>query len=163
MATIASKSSDASRRRRRLTTAVKQSVRELRSELSLLNYRVCAQLELNEVDLDCLDLITRHSPLSPSSLARRVGLHPATVTGIVDRLERGGWVVRDRDPYDRRAVILRYRADRNPELMRLYAGMNAAMDEICAAYSEADLELLADFLRRTTNAGRNATDELTSS
>jgi MarR family len=41
----------------------------------------------------CLDLITRHGPLSPSAPARRAGLHPATMTGILDRLERGGWVI----------------------------------------------------------------------
>jgi DNA-binding MarR family transcriptional regulator len=35
--------------------------------------------------------------LSPSVLARRAGLHPATMTGILDRLERGRWITRDRD------------------------------------------------------------------
>jgi hypothetical protein len=34
------------------------------------------------------------------------------------------------------------------------------MDQICARYSDAELELLADFLHRTANAGRMATDEL---
>jgi hypothetical protein len=34
------------------------------------------------------------------------------------------------------------------------------MDQICAGYSDDQLELLADFLRRTTDAGRDATDEL---
>jgi hypothetical protein len=46
--------------------------------------------------------------------------------------------------------------------MRLYAGMNTSMDEICAGYDDAELEVIADFLGRTTNAGRAATDELTS-
>jgi len=36
------------------------------------------------------------------------------------------------------------------------------MDRICAGYGETELELLADFLRRTADAGRNATDELAS-
>jgi hypothetical protein len=38
--------------------------------------------------------------------------------------------------------------------------MNTSMDRICAGYGETELELLADFLRRTADAGRNATDEL---
>jgi hypothetical protein len=46
------------------------------------------------------------------------------------------------------------------ELFGLYAGMNASMDQLCAGYSDTELELLADFLRRTTDAGRDATDEL---
>jgi DNA-binding MarR family transcriptional regulator len=147
-------------RRRRLTTAIKESLRELAIQLSLLNHHVSAHLALNDVDLDCLDLINRHGPLSPSALARLAGLHPATITGILDRLERGGWVTRDRDPSDRRAVAVRALHGRNAELIGLYAGMNASMDEICAGYTGAELELLAGFLRRTAAAGRAATGEL---
>ena len=95
-----------------------------------------------------------------SALARRAGLHPATMTGILDRLERGGWVARDRDPSDRRAVVVRALRERNAELLRLYSGMNASMDEICGGYGDTELELLADFLRRTANAGGRATDKL---
>ena len=39
--------------------------------------------------------------------------------------------------------------------------MNAAMDHILAGYGDQELELLADFLRRTTEAGRAAADILT--
>jgi hypothetical protein len=44
--------------------------------------------------------------------------------------------------------------------MRLYAGMNARMNQIYTGYEEKELELLADFLHRAENAGRSATDEL---
>jgi DNA-binding MarR family transcriptional regulator len=77
------------------------SLRDLGAQLSLLNHSVGARLELKATDLECLDLITGHGPLSPSALARRAGLHPATLTGILDRLERGGWIERGRDPSDR--------------------------------------------------------------
>ncbi|MBA2712444.1 MAG: MarR family transcriptional regulator [Rubrobacteraceae bacterium] len=155
-----SKDAESSRRRRRSNAEIKKSLRELRVQLSLLNHRVGTRLDLKDVDLDCLDLVVRHGPVSPSVLARRAGLHPATMTGILDRLERGGWVARDRDPADRRAVVVRALRDRSAELVRLYAGMNASVDEICAGYGEVELELLADFLRRTADAGRGATDEL---
>jgi DNA-binding MarR family transcriptional regulator len=150
------------RDRRRLTRAVKESLRELRNQLSLFHHQVGAKVALKDVDLDCLELIGRHGPLSPSALARRAGMHPATMTGILDRLQRGGWVVRERDPdaTDRRAVAVRALRGRNAELFRLYAGMNTAMDELCAGYTDAELELIADFLRRTTGAGRAAAEEL---
>ena len=151
---------EAARQRRRLTADIKASLRELRSQLSLLNHHVGAHVALKDVDLDCLDLINQHGPLSPSALARRAGLHPATMTGILDRLERGGWVARDRDPSDRRAVLVRALRDRNADLMRLYSGMNRSINQICAGYQDAELELLADFLRRTANAGRRAADQL---
>lgn len=149
------------RQRRRMTAAIKQSLRALRVQLAFLNLRVGAQLDLKDVDLDCLDLIASHGPLSPSALARRAGLHPATMTGVLDRLEQGGWVARERDPSDRRAVVVRARHERTAELMRLYAGMNSFMDEICAGYNDAELAVIADFLGRTTSAGRTAADDLT--
>ena len=42
-------------------------------------------------------------------------------------------------------------------MFELYAGMNSEMDEVCAAYDEKQLELITDFLRRSTDAGRAAT------
>src|SRR4051812_6497106 len=147
--------------RRRSTTAIKDSLRALSTQLSLLNHRVGAQLELKDADFDCLDLINRHGPLSPSALARRAGLHPATMTGILDRLERGGWIARDRDPADRRAVVIRALRERNAEIYARFAGMNGRMDELCAGYDETELTLLASFLDRVTEAGRIASDDLT--
>ena len=158
-----SEDADDRRRRRRLTTEIKESLRGLSTQLSLLNHQVGAHVDLKDVDFDCLDLITRLGPLSPSALARTAGLHPATMTGILDRLERGGWITRDRDPADRRAVLVRSLRDRNTEIYGLFSGMNTSMDELCGEYGEAELELLADFLRRTTHAGRAATDELAGS
>jgi hypothetical protein len=108
------------RRRRRLTTAIRVSPRELSIQLSLLNHRVSARLGLEDVDIDCLDLIARHGPRSPSALR-----------------------------------------DRTVELIRPYSGMNASMGQVCAGYQDAELQLLADFLRRTTTAAeRSVTEEL---
>ena len=144
----------------RLTRAIKESLRDLGAQLSLLNHSVGVRLDLKDTDLECLDIIARYGPLSPSALARRAGLHPATMTGIIDRLERGGWVARDRGTSDRRAVLIRALRDRNSELLHLYSGMNTSVDQICAEYSDAELRLLTDFLRRTADAGRTATDNL---
>ncbi|MFG2003183.1 MarR family winged helix-turn-helix transcriptional regulator [Spirillospora sp. NPDC048911] len=145
---------------RRAIVSIRETLRELSLQLSLLNRQVGAHLELKDVDLDCLDLVNAHGPLTPSALARRAGLHPATLTGVLDRLERGGWVVRERDPEDRRAVQVRAVRERNAELLGLFAGMNASLDQICGGYEQAELELIAGFLRRTADAGVEAVREL---
>jgi DNA-binding MarR family transcriptional regulator len=150
------------RKRRRLTSSVKAELRDLNIQFSLLNRRLGTCVNLKDVDWDCLDLINRIGPLAPSNLAAQTGLHPATLTGILDRLQRAGWITRERDPeaVDRRAVIIRANRDRNSELFRLFAPMNTRMDVLCADYSEAELELFAGFLRRITSAGSEATKEL---
>lgn len=152
--------------RGRLNRAIKESLRDLGAQLSLLNHSVGTRLDLKATDLECLDLITRYGPLSPSALARRARLHPATMTGILDRLERGGWIDRSRDSSDRRGVVVAATRGRGAEILRLYlvdSGMNTAMDQICSDYEDKELELLAGFLRRTADASRTAAQTLTES
>src|ERR1700733_850089 len=59
------------RDRRRLSNEIKESLRELTIQLALLNHQVVAHLDFKDGDLPCLDIISRHGPLSPSELARR--------------------------------------------------------------------------------------------
>jgi DNA-binding MarR family transcriptional regulator len=41
------------------------------------------------------------------ALADELGVPPSTLTGMLDRLVDGGWLERDRDPDDRRAVVMK--------------------------------------------------------
>src|SRR5690348_4847828 len=146
---------------RRLANGVKQALRDASLQLALLNHRMGAKLNLRDADFDCLNLLNQHGPLGPGALAKLAGLHPATMTGVLDRLEKAGWATRDRDPVDRRAVVVRAAPERGREIYELYAGMNGSMDEICADYSVEQLEIIEEFLRRTSAAGRNSAVQLT--
>ena len=91
--------------------------------------------------------------------SRRIGVAVSDGTGLLTSprtvLARSG------DPAaDRRAIVVRARRERLPDLLRLYAGMNRSMNRIYAGYSERELEAIADFLQRTAKAGRTATDQL---
>jgi DNA-binding MarR family transcriptional regulator len=148
------------RQRRELNRAIRQSMRDLAVQLSLLTHQIGGRLDLKGTDLDCLDLIDRYGPIGPGALARRTGLHPATMTGIIDRLERGGWITRERDPNDRRAITVQLVRTRGREILRLFGGMNTAMTQICAGYTDDELAVIADFVRRTAEAATEAAAEL---
>src|SRR5919202_217475 len=119
MRSIPARDADPRRRRGRLSRELRESLRDLSSQLFLLNHMVSGHVDLKAVDLQCLDLVARQGPLSPSALARRAGLHPATLPGTLARFGRGGWVVRGGDPPDRRAVVISAVGDRLPEVLRL--------------------------------------------
>jgi MarR family transcriptional regulator, organic hydroperoxide resistance regulator len=65
--------------------------------------------------------------ISISELARSVYLHPATVVGIVDRLERRGFVVRKRSKEDRRQVNVKLTAKGSSALRK---APGAAQDSV---------------------------------
>lgn len=146
--------------RRRLANGVKQALRDASLQLALLNHQVGARLKLRDVDLDCLNLLNQRGPMSPGALAKLAGLHPATMTGVLDRLEKAGFVSRDRDPDDRRAVVVRASRERGREVFDLYGGMSDSLDEICADYSAEQLALITEFLGRTAAAGHESTAKL---
>jgi DNA-binding MarR family transcriptional regulator len=160
MILIVSEEMMASRERRRRTTAVLTRLRDLRIELAVLNHRVGTRVELKDLDFDCLDVIARHGPLSPGALAARVGVHVATMTGILNRLEAGGWVDRVPAENDRRAVRVASTPDRQRELYRIFGGMNSRMAEICDDFTDEQLDVIAAFLDRTVAAGRASADDL---
>ena len=146
--------------RSQLNQEVRTALRDVSAQLSLLTHRIGGHLDLKDTDLQCLDLIDTQGPLSPSTLAKLAGLHPATMTGVIDRLERDGWITRERHPGDRRGVLLRVLPGRRQDVLRLASGMNAEMARICAGYPDRDLQTIAGFLRQTATAGRTAITQL---
>lgn len=53
-----------------------------------------------------LKTISQNESLSLSDLSERMYLHPSTITGVIDRLERKGYVTRSRDKVDRRVIYV---------------------------------------------------------
>jgi DNA-binding MarR family transcriptional regulator len=140
---------------------VQSGLRRLTQQIRTLNDAVGQHVELQPIDLAVLDLVDRAGPQSPKGISVAAGIHPATLTGILDRLEQGGWVQRVPDPADRRRVRVEPLTTRAGELIRLYAPMNKAIARLCAGYSPDELAAIVDFLERAADAGQAATDDLT--
>jgi DNA-binding MarR family transcriptional regulator len=116
-------------------------------------------LGLSASDGQFMTLLEFQGPLSPSDLARLSGLSSGTVTGVVDRLERAGYVKRDRHPTDRRKVIVSLNEERIArELGPLYAPQAARLASVVESYRPDQLELIADFLERVVGEPYGAQD-----
>lgn len=66
--------------------------------------RVERETGLTGPQLWAIKVVAESAPIKISELAHRMYLHPATIVGIVDRLEKRGLVERERSSKDRRVV-----------------------------------------------------------
>jgi DNA-binding MarR family transcriptional regulator len=108
-----------------------------------------------------LDLLQRLGPLTAGELSRHTGLAPASVSGLIDRLESKWLVRRVRHEKDRRRVIVEINHERMTGFGELFEPLVSGLAELYAGYSDQELETILDFLRRATAVQRAATAKLT--
>jgi DNA-binding MarR family transcriptional regulator len=139
-----------------LIERIELGVRQVIALSILFNYEVAEQTGLNARDNQVMGLVQIHGPLTAGQIARLANLPSGTVTGVVDRLEALGFVHRERDPQDRRKVIVRVDDEKVwRELGHHYAPQSARLRELLAGYDQRKLKIVADFLTEVvaTQAG----------
>lgn len=125
------------------------AIRETSALSVLFSQAIADRVGMSATDLEALDTLIRHGPMTAGRLAELTGLTTGAITGLVDRLERRGYVRRERNPTDRRSVIIQpLREEAIRDLGPYYAAMSAAMDELMARYSDEELAVILDFLTR---------------
>lgn len=87
-------------------------------------------------------------PYRMSELGTVLGLMKSSLTGLVDRTERRGWVRRETDPADARAVRVALTADGRKLADTFYAETCRRVDELAAGLSPAHRDSLARLLGR---------------
>jgi DNA-binding MarR family transcriptional regulator len=147
--------------RRRLAEEFLLAMRQNGSIMQLLGQVSAERIGINVTDLNCLNIVALTGPMTAGELARQTGLTTASITGVLDRLEEGGFVRRERDPKDRRRVIVNLNA--GPGLRAVgstFASLVKAWRAAAASYSEEELRLLLDFQRRMEGIVRGQLDRL---
>jgi DNA-binding MarR family transcriptional regulator len=81
-----------------------QSLRRIFKAIQDYSQEVSNSFGVTGPQLWALKIISEQPGITLGDLSRRMYLHPSTVTGVVDRLESKGCIVRDRDSIDRRVV-----------------------------------------------------------
>lgn len=89
-----------------LERSIIRSLRRIIRAVGLYSRELLRRRNLTTSQLATLRQLGRHGALSAGEVARGISVSQATVTGIVDRLERRGLVTRSRDSEDRRRVVI---------------------------------------------------------
>ncbi len=119
----------------------------------LYNVTVAQGVGLGGSDLQFLTLLGNHGPLTPGRLASLSGLSTGTVTGVIDRLEKGGYVRRERDGSDRRKVLVTPVPESVARLAELYSGHGEHMAAVLASRDADQLRTILDFLADMNASG----------
>ena len=131
-----------------LVAALQRSAPQVVTDGILFHQAVADRLGVNVTDLRCLQILVEAGALAPGALAERTGLTTGAVTRLIDRLEAGGWVARERDARDRRRVLVRPDPARLAELAPLYEGVAAGWGQLLAGYRDDQLELVLDLFQQ---------------
>lgn len=85
-------------------------------------------------------------PRTPAELADAAGVTRATMTGLVDTLERDGYVTREPDPDDRRMMSVRLTAKGEKFLQEFLPGHFKVAAAIMSTLSETERKTLVQLL-----------------
>jgi DNA-binding transcriptional ArsR family regulator len=132
--------------RRRLEGEFLLAMRRAGSIMQLLGQISADRIGINATDLNCLNLVALTGHITAGDLARQTGLSTASITGVLDRLEEGGFVRRVRDPHDRRRVIVELGGGPGlREVGTTFGPVVKAWRATAAEYSDDELRLLLEF------------------
>ena len=112
----------------------------------LHNQVVAQRMGLGGSDSQFLGLLSLNGPMTPGRLAEMSGLTTGTVTGVIDRLEAGGFVRRERDPGDRRKVVVLPVPEGVARISDHYQQHGAHMESVLSSRDDDQLRVIADFL-----------------
>lgn len=118
---------------------------------SMIGQQDMAQrLGLTVTDLTCFAFVLEagESLLGAGDLAARANVTTGAVTGVLNRLERAGYVTRRPDPKDRRRVRVAAEPAAVARVHALYGPFYARLNELFADYSPEEIATLHDFFSR---------------
>ena len=133
------------------------------SDATVLFHSTMAEmLDLHPTDYKVLGMLDRYGPMSAGDIALKSGLAPASVTNLIDRLERKRFVSRMQDRQDGRRILVQPSPHRVNSARTLFDSTRRSLAELFDLYTVRDLEVIADFLGRNAERLRLETEKLSS-
>ena len=121
---------------------------------------VANRVGISSSDLECMDFLVMEGRVTAGRLAELTGLTTGAITGVVDRLEKAGFVKRERDESDRRKVFITTIPANTAKIGALYEKLHRAVMKDWMNYSDEELRLLLRFAEQSYETMRSATSEL---
>lgn len=150
-----------SERREALLAELTAETRRFLAAHVLYNQAAAAGLGIHPTDLQCLNLLNLEpAPLTTGQIAELTGLTTGSATRLVDRMERAGFVTRQRDPKDRRRVFVVPVPERSARIREFFQEKGDAFTGLRDELSTEELGVVTGFLRRAREISQAQVAEL---
>ncbi|MGW3651301.1 MarR family winged helix-turn-helix transcriptional regulator [Streptomyces sp. NPDC000878] len=128
----------------------------------LSQQEMARRLSMNVTDLTCFGFVLEAGEdlLTAGDLAERAHVTTGAVTGVLNRLERAGYITRCPDPNDRRRVRVAAQPAAVAQVYALYEPYYARLTALIADYSPDEVAVLADWFTRQGRLAREYMDEI---
>jgi len=125
---------------------VMRLARRYSTAIVLFHHAVAEALGLGPTDHKCLELLRERGAMTGSQLAATTGLTTGAISGVVARLERGGFVRRTPDPQDARKQILRPVARRIDDIQQVLAPFRDDYARVLQDFNAQQVKAIMAFL-----------------
>lgn len=138
---------DPKRERDERIAALMFAGRDYSTAAVMFHRAVADQFGLSVSDLKTLDILQRLGPQTAGDIATHTSLAPASVTSLIDRLEKKGLVRRSRDRGgDRRRVVVKLTPKLERTVAPLFASLSRRMRTRFERYRAEEIEVIREFL-----------------
>ncbi len=134
--------------------------RELSARTVMFHGAMAEKMGLSITEHKALDLLSRQGPITAGQLAEVTGLTTGAITGMVDRLEKAGFVRRVPDPTDRRKIRIEAAVEKYEAMAGVFESLGQAMNALLESYNDKELAIIYDFMARLPEVMEKETKKL---
>jgi DNA-binding MarR family transcriptional regulator len=138
-----------------------RALTDLQTASDQVDQAVSTAIGLNRTDARCLSCLLTRGPMTAGDLAATAGIAPTTLTFAVDRLTQAGYTERQRDPADRRRVLITASDKALRFAEQMWSRTIAETQVQLSKYTLQQLELLTDFVTDQVELQRRQAQRIT--
>ena len=110
--------------------------------------RHLASLEITPPQLAVLEALLHVGPMNQSELGRKLLRSNPNMTALLDNLERGKWIQRERSPEDRRVVVVSLTPEGRRVIERVFPAHAAHVAALMGALTAEEQETLGALCKK---------------
>lgn len=107
--------------------------------------------DVTSVQFASMQAIELHGEMEQSQIAQSIHYDKATIGGVIDRLEKRGWVERKANPKDRRAKLVTLTREGRKALEEITPVVNALQDQVVANLNDDERAMFIQLARKVVS------------